>query len=209
MNPSLIKIAKNIIFFQWCTFISNCILLLIKNVQIANVFKIKISGHIKIINKGNIIIGSSVIINSGKSYNCIGGDIRTIFNVQKKGTLTIGSNVGISNSTLVCQNSIIIEDDVLIGGGCKIYDTDFHSLDYFQRSKWFVENKIDEQSKQSPIKIKKGAWIGGHCIILKGVVIGEKAIIGAGSVVTKSVPNNEIWAGNPAKFVKRLLDNPV
>lgn len=56
----------------------------------------------------------------------------------------------------------------------------------------------------SPVVIKDGVFIGAHCIILKGVTIGEKSIIGAGSVVTKSIPDGEIWAGNPAKFIRRI-----
>lgn len=82
-------------------------------------------------------------------------------------------------------------------GGTKIYDTDFHWLDF--------EKRIRETGgKTSPVTIKDGAFIGGSCIILKGVTIGEKSVIGAGSVVTKSVPDGEMWAGNPAKFIRKL-----
>ena len=52
--------------------------------------------------------------------------------------------------------------------------------------------------------IKDNVFIGARCLILKGVVVGENSIIGAGSVVTKNIPDNEIWAGNPAKFIKAL-----
>ncbi|WP_212635306.1 acyltransferase [Pseudozobellia thermophila] len=52
--------------------------------------------------------------------------------------------------------------------------------------------------------IKDRAFIGAYSIILKGVTIGENAIVGAGSVVTKSVPDNQIWAGNPAKFIRSI-----
>lgn len=58
--------------------------------------------------------------------------------------------------------------------------------------------------KTKPVIIKDGAFIGTDCIILKGVTIGEKSVIGAGSVVTKSVPDGEIWAGNPAKFIRKV-----
>ena len=58
--------------------------------------------------------------------------------------------------------------------------------------------------KAKPVIIKDGAFIGTDCIILKGVTIGEKSVIGAGSVVTKSVPDGEIWAGNPAKFIRKV-----
>lgn len=79
----------------------------------------------------------------------------------------------------------------------KIYDTDFHWTDY--------EARMNQQgSKTAPVIIKSGAFIGGHSIILKGVTIGEKAAIGAGSIVTSNVPDCEIWAGNPAKFVWKI-----
>jgi acetyltransferase-like isoleucine patch superfamily enzyme len=89
-----------------------------------------------------------------------------------------------------------------VGGGTKIYDTDFHWLEF--------EKRISEPGgKTAPVIIKDGAFIGAHCIILKGVSIGEKSIVGAGSVVTKSIPDGEIWAGNPAKFIKRVEQNAI
>lgn len=104
-----------------------------------------------------------------------------------------------SNSTIVSHEQVIIDDFVMLGGSCKIYDTDFHSLDFDNRMK-----KPDPDIKSKPVHIKQGAFIGAHSIILKGVTIGEKSIIGAGSVVTKSVPDGEIWAGNPAKFIRKV-----
>ena len=167
---------------------------------------IKINGRVYIKNKGVVRIGNNCVINSGKRYNIIGGDTRCNFIVEKNSELIIGSNVGISNSTFVCKNQITIEDNVLIGGGCKIYDWDFHSTSYAERMFFFNNGKSDESAKKSPVLIKKGAWIGGHCIILKGVTIGKNSIIGAGGVVSCDVPSNEIWIGNPARFVKKLLE---
>ena len=111
----------------------------------------------------------------------------------------IGSNVGISNSTIVCYENIKIEDNVLVGADVKIYDTDFHSLNVDKRG-----NGEKDIPVCKPILIKRGAFIGAHSIILKGVSIGENSIVGAGSVVTKHIPNNEIWAGNPAKFIRKI-----
>lgn len=87
----------------------------------------------------------------------------------------------------------------MIGGNCKIYDTDFHSIDYTNRMK-----KPDPTVKCEPVHIKQGAFIGACAVILKGVTIGEKSVVGAGSVVTKSIPDGEIWAGNPAKFIRKI-----
>ena len=95
---------------------------------------------------------------------------------------------------------LVLEDDVMIGGSCCIYDSDFHSLKSVNRSLTKQDNDIHHK----PVIIKRGAFIGAHSIILKGVTIGENSVIGAGSVVTKSVPSNEIWAGNPAKYLKTI-----
>lgn len=64
--------------------------------------------------------------------------------------------------------------------------------------------KIDPGIKSKPILIKEGAFIGAHAIVLKGVTIGKYSVIGAGSVITKDIPDNEVWAGNPARFIKKL-----
>lgn len=86
-------------------------------------------------------------------------------------------------------------------GGIKIYDTDFHSVNADIRR----NHKQDMASKRmAKVTIEHDAFIGAGSIVLKGVTIGAGAVIGAGSVVTKSVPAGEIWAGNPARFIRRL-----
>ena len=115
------------------------------------------------------------------------------------GTLSIGDNVGISNSTICCANKITICDNVNVGGGCKIFDTDFHSVPYAQR-----KATPDSTIKTKPVWIGEGAWLGGYVTVLKGVTIGERSVIGAGSVVTKDIPPDEVWAGNPARFIKKI-----
>lgn len=148
---------------------------------------------------GNIEIGRNVSINSGYKYNPIGGSDRTILFTHGNGKIIIGNNVGISNSAIVAADNITIEDNVMIGGNCKIYDTDFHSIKNEHRMQ-----KPDTHIKTAPVYIMEGAFIGAHSIILKGVIIGKHSVIGAGSVVTKSVPDGEIWAGNPAHFIRKV-----
>lgn len=162
---------------------------------------LKINGSLFLKGKGNITLGNHVTINSNYFFNPIGGQTFTSMVVAKQAMLKIGNHVGISNSAIFCALEIIIEDYVLIGGGCKIWDTDFHSLDSQTRG-----TELDK-GISLPVKIKKNAFIGGSSIILKGVTIGENSIIGAGSVVTKSVPDNEIWGGNPAKFIRNIKQN--
>lgn len=146
-----------------------------------------------------IRISDNVHINSGKQYNIIGGDTRTILRTVGEGRIDIGCKSGISNSTFVASNSITVGENVLIGGSCKFYDTDFHPIDVNDR---LNDNKTE--IKTSPIEIQDNVFIGAHCIVLKGVTIGRGSVIGAGSVVTKSVPERELWAGNPAHFIRKI-----
>ena len=85
-------------------------------------------------------------------------------------------------------------------GGTSIYTTDFHSLDPIIRA----SDEDQKYRRCAPVVIRDNVFIGAKCIILKGVTIGENSIIGAGSVVTKNVPANQIWAGNPAKYIRNL-----
>ena len=161
-----------------------------------------ISGKIYMVSgRGSISFGKGVRINSSLKSNPIGGSTRTILFIEPGAKLLIGDNVGISNSAIHVSKSIIIHDDVMIGGDCRIYDTDFHSVLYSERIK-----KIDTGVKCAPIIIEKGVFIGTGSMILKGVTIGEKSVIAAGSIVTNSIPPNEVWGGVPAKFINRISD---
>lgn len=171
--------------------------------QKVNFKRFYIKGKIKVVNKGYIELGNFFRANSGQKHNPIGGDNALRLATTSSGSIIFGNNVKISNSAIYSTISIRIEDDVMIGGGCKIYDTDFHSLDLKDRLKELDPNVISK-----PIIIMKGVFIGAHSIILKGVTIGDNSIIGAGSVVTKSIPGKEIWAGNPAKFIKKITIDP-
>lgn len=159
----------------------------------------KIIGKPFIINRGKIIIRENVTVNSSYYNNPIGGQTFTTFWTRKKGCIEIGSNCKISNSTFVSENSIKIDSNVYIGGDCRIYDTDFHSINYSNRIK-----TIDDDIKTAPIIINSNVFVGANVTILKGVIIGRNSVIGAGSILTHSVPENEIWAGNPAKFIKKI-----
>ncbi|WP_405294425.1 acyltransferase [Algibacter sp. Ld11] len=198
------RIIKYIVFFKFIDSIYN--FLLFKRFKIKTPKRLSINGRVKVLNKGSIFLGENIRINSGKNYNTIGGDVRTNIIVAKNSVFSIGNNVGISNSTFFCSKKIQIEDDVLVGGGCKFYDTDFHALNYKERMNPYKRNMPDREVRSSAILVKNGAWIGGHSIILKGVTIGSNSIIGAGSVVSKSIPENEIWAGNPVKFIRKNLE---
>lgn len=159
----------------------------------------KINGRIFVRGTGRIEIGDKVVINSCRESNPIGGDTKCILFAKENGVITIADGCGISNSAIVAINKINIQENVYIGGSCKIYDHDFHSLNLQERL-----SVPDHGIKTAPIEIKRGAFIGASSIILKGVTIGEESVIAAGSVVTKSVPDFEVWGGNPANFIKKL-----
>lgn len=160
---------------------------------------LKIHGRIFCVSnsKDGIVIGDNVSINSSRQSNPIGGDTKTCLFAKGAGKIRIGSNCGLSNVTIFATELITVGNNVMIGGNVKIYDTDFHWMD--------LQRRISEKSGVTkPVEIKDGAFIGAHAIILKGVTIGEESVVGAGSVVTKSIPAGEIWAGNPAKFIRKI-----
>ncbi|WP_316796885.1 acyltransferase [Pedobacter agri] len=163
---------------------------------------IEIHGILNVRNIGNIHIGRKFSVNSGVNFNPIGGDtICNLITQTKEAVISIGNNVGISNSTIYAWAEIIISDNVIIGGGTRIWDSDFHSTNSITRMSAF-----DNDISSKPIHIKEYVFIGGGSIILKGVTIGENSIIAAGSVVTKNIPANCIAGGNPCVVIKSLLN---
>jgi acetyltransferase-like isoleucine patch superfamily enzyme len=175
----------------------NRLILIINKVEV-NVNR-SINGLLIINNSGTFKIGSDFKANSSSLKNVIGGDTRCSFVINKGASIVIGDNVKISNSAFYSNASITIEDHVMIGGSCRFWDSDFHPIDPEVRL-----NTPNEHYKSKPILIKNNAFIGGGSIILKGVTVGANSVVGAGSVVSRSIPDNEIWAGNPAKFIKKL-----
>lgn len=115
----------------------------------------------------------------------------------EKAVLKIGNNVGISGVSINCWNRIEIEDNVMIGAGSAIWDTDFHPTDPVERL------NHPRNGKTAPIIIKKNTFIGARVLILKGVTIGENCIIAAGTVINKNVPSNSIVFGNPMKIKEK------
>lgn len=146
-----------------------------------------------------ITIGDEVTIASG-SNNGIDTSYGSKINVKDNAKLEIGDHTGMTNVVIQCHESVTIGSYVNIGVGTMIFDTDFHSLDWHDRK----DGTDIAKRKKSPVIIKNLAFIGAHSIILKGVTFGEKSIIGAGIVVSKNVPDGEIWAGNPARFIRKI-----
>lgn len=152
------------------------------------------------IQKGaHVVIGRNFICSSGIRYP-IDNKVCSKISVKAGASLKIGDNVGMSNTCIQCHQSIEIGQGVKLGAGVMIFDTDFHSLDWRDRA----DHTDIEKRIIKPVLIENFVFIGANSIILKGVSIGEKSIIGAGSVVSHDVPAEEIWAGNPARFIKKI-----
>lgn len=185
-------------------FISQRISFLLFKINKINIKKGFISKGLPVLSiQGAVTIGKNFKINNTISDNPIGRNYKCMFVVRKNGQLTIGNNVGMSGVSIVCQKKITIGNNVKLGGNICIYDTDFHALNSVYRK----NNKEDgENTNTKAIIIDENVFIGAHSTILKGVCIGENSIIGACSVVTKDIPSNQVWAGNPAKFIKNMYD---
>ena len=163
-----------------------------------------VDGHVmvRVARRGAIRIGENVIINSRSGSNLVGRTNPTIFQCLGEGRITIGNNSGCSFAVLSSKSSIHIGQNAKIGGNARIYDHDFHALDHLSRR----ETATDTAScKTAPVTIEDDVLIGANAIILKGVVVGERSVIGAGSVVSlKQIPPDSLVVGNPARVVKKL-----
>ncbi len=120
--------------------------------------------------------------------------------VESGASLKIGDNVGMSSTRLWVHDSVTIGNHVKIGACVLITDTDAHPMNYMAR------RTTNEGTKSAPIVIEDDVWIGAHSIILKGVTIGARSVIGAGSVVTKSIPADCVAAGNPCRVIRRIIN---
>lgn len=143
-------------------------------------------------------IGDNFYLSSGNGVNPIASNLQADVYVEPGAALTIGNNVGMSSTRLWIHESVRIGNNVKIGGCVLITDTDAHPMDYV------VRRSSNEGTKSAPVVIEDDVWVGAHCIILKGVTIGARSVIGAGSVVTKSIPADCVAAGNPCRVIKSL-----
>lgn len=158
------------------------------------------------IRKGELSIGDNFTLTSGDCINPLCRNIRACIFITHGGTVNIGNNVGMSSPCIRIQEHLSIGNHVNLGGNCTIYDSDAHPIDYLARRspKQLYSNNPMTTVQSAPISIEDDVWIGANCFILKGVTIGARSVIGAGSVVTKSIPADCIAAGNPARIIKKL-----
>lgn len=137
-------------------------------------------------------------------YGCTIGDntkVGAFVEIQKNAF--VGKNCKISSHSFVCEG-VTIEDDVFIGHGVM-----FINDKYPRSTAQGGEMKTESDWKVEKTIIKKGASIGTNSVILSNVTVGENSIIGAGSVVTKNIPDNVIAAGNPCKVIRKIREDEV
>jgi acetyltransferase-like isoleucine patch superfamily enzyme len=163
----------------------------------------------------NVKLGKSNIVNKRQSEFISINDNTELIQAEiycyEKGLISIGRNCWFSLRTqIIACSEIRIGNNVIVARDVYISDTNEHPIDPLVRRKqtqdYMFHNKIPNryESETKPVKIGNDVWIGERAFILKGVVIGDGAVIAAGSVVTKDVPSLTIVAGNPAKIVKKI-----
>lgn len=145
---------------------------------------------------GTITVGEDTILHVKVSFDSQGGRV------------VIGDRCYIGQSHIICHTTVILGDDVVISWGVTIVDHNSHSPEWRHRKddilEWAQGRKNWSNVKIAPVTICDRVWIGFNAIILKGVTIGEGAVVAAGAVVTKDVAPYSIVAGNPARTIRTL-----
>jgi acetyltransferase-like isoleucine patch superfamily enzyme len=146
-----------------------------------------------IVGNGRIFVGDDVHIGSPCTWD-VGPDAELI----------IGDRVSLNYRGVIgVAKSVRIGDDTMIAGDVTILDNTNHPVSPARR----LARAPLTRAEVSPVVIGRNVWIGIHCIIMRGVTIGDNSIVAAGSVLTKSVPPNTVVAGNPAIAVRHISDD--
>ena len=139
-----------------------------------------------------ISVGDRCTFNSSSRFNARGINHKCILETGKPGALLkIGNHCGFSGCSIVADKEVIIGDHVMVGANTCIGDRDDHP------------DRLG--TSPQPVHIGNNVFIGMHCIVMKGVTIGDNSIIGAGSIVTKDIPANCIAAGVPCKVIRQKV----
>lgn len=153
-------------------------------------------------------IGHNIIVQSGGYRNEIGRNAGTLFTLYEGSSIKIGDFVSMSDVCISTRQSVTIGNYVTIGGDVLIIDSNAHCVDWeLRREEKNNYHKLYREGliKHAPIIIEDDVFIGARSIITKGVTIGARSIVASGSVVVCNIPSDEIWGGNPAKFIKKIV----
>ena len=223
---SKIKLEENVVIDRDVTLVVNGNLLIKSNSTIFDGSKVSVSDISTVSLGNNFVLGSNstLTVNTAEIY--VGHDVvigdNTLVNIQSNWNLAdntqIGDNCCISprepntfgrfickklnsvgaNTIIDLSDDVILEDNVIIGPNCVLYT---HNHDYSHSENGFGRGPV----KAGKITIGKNSWVGTNVIILPSVTIGENCVIAAGSVVTRSLECNGVYAGVPAKLIKTIV----
>ena len=150
---------------------------------------------------GSVEIGKNVTMLSRNSANLAGMTGPNLFICIESGNISIGDDSGFSSTVFSSRSSIKIGKNVKIGCNSRIYDHDFHARNYLERR----EPKDWKKAISKSISIGDDVFIGANSLILKGTKVGDRSVIGAGSVVVGiEIPPDSLVAGNPAKVLRHV-----
>ena len=146
--------------------------------------------------RGTLIIGKRSVFGY-RPAPCLGTGGILLQARHPDASITIGDANAFSNNVAIIANEqVVVRDGCQIGDQVAIYDCDFHEIS--------PTSRVDSPGPARPVVIGNNVWLGSRAMVLKGVTIGDNSVIGAMSVVTKSVPANCIAAGNPAKVIRAI-----
>lgn len=152
-------------------------------------------------------IGDCCTIKSSVLSNLVGLYSRTIIVTRRPDAeIVIGNHVGISGATIYARKRIHIGDNTCIGGNCKILDNDFHPIEAEERNRLLMDLHGGDSNAvpAKEIRIGRDCFIGCNSLILKGTVLGDGCVVGAGAVVEGEFADHCVIAGNPARVIRRL-----
>lgn len=165
--------------------------------------KVQVQGRpiVSMVAGSRIQIGARCVLCSDSQVNALGINHPVVIRTLRPGAeIVIGQDTGMSGGSICAASSIRIGAGCLFGANVTLADTDFHALNPVNRR----YNRNPDEVAVSPIVIEDNVFIGADVFVLKGVTIGKNSVIGAGSVVTRDIPENSIAAGNPAKVIKLI-----
>jgi acetyltransferase-like isoleucine patch superfamily enzyme len=151
--------------------------------------------HCKSVGADALVLGRPTV----DAWDMVVGDNFKIWSVHQRtlvtgwGKLRIGSRVFLNEGVyLACVHDISIGDDVAVANDVYLTDSDSHGVE-------------GRKVREAPVRIGNGVWLGARAIILPGVTIGDRALVAAGSVVTRNVPDDTLVGGNPARVIRELV----
>jgi acetyltransferase-like isoleucine patch superfamily enzyme len=158
---------------------------------------------------GQLRIGAHTVLNSDPELTMTPVPSPVRFALGQGARIEVGRHCNLNGTNLVAYQEISIGDQVQLGAGGFIADTDLHPLDpVARRCQTLGQPFPRELVARAPVRIEENAWLGWGVVVLKGVTVGRDAVVAAGSVVTRDVPAGTLVAGNPARVVRSIGGRP-